>query len=136
MDLGVVAEHESKVWSFPNIAVRYAFIVRLYLSALAFVCGWYGDVLSWFAPNHLVRSCMTALRNSLPLSLTIAVGTPNLQIHRSKNALATVDASLLWSGTSSVYLVKASVITRITFFPDADLVLRGPNKSMLSLIHI
>ena len=41
-----------------------------------------------------------------------------------------VEASLLRSGTSSVYFVKASVITRMSLFPDADLDLRGPNKSM------
>ena len=63
---------------------------------------------------------MTELRNSFPLSLMMTVGTPNLQIQRSKKALATVDASLLRSGTRSVYLVNASVITRMSLFPESS----------------
>ena len=73
---------------------------------------------------------MTSLRNSLPLSLTITVGTPKRHIQRSKNALATVGASLLRRGTSSVYFVKASVMTRMSLLPEADLVRRGPKRSM------
>ena len=84
-------------------------------------------------PMKSVKSFMTELRNSLPLSETITLGTPCLHIQCSKKANATVSAFLSTIATSSVYFVNASVITMMYFAPDADLHFNGPNKSICTL---
>ena len=84
------------------------------------------ECLIW---SNLYSSLASALQNSLPLSVTISSGVPKRQIHFSKTALPTVFASLLGIAIISAYLVNASVIHKINFFPSAD-VFNGPNKSM------
>ena len=74
---------------------------------------------------------MRSLQNSLPWSLTIALGTENVLIHLSNIALATVVAFLSGIGTHIVYLVNASVITNTNLFCSVDF--SGPNRSMCTL---
>lgn len=69
--------------------------------------------------------------NSLPPSDTSCCIVPRLQIHSSKTALATVMASLLAMGVTSVQFVKAQVITATYLCLLSPC--RGPKRSMCTL---
>jgi hypothetical protein len=83
-------------------------------SALAFVHGWKADVAACLVPKWLVMPAMTLLRKSLPLSDTMAAGTPKLQTHGGFFVVGGHQLCVLaehFIGFHDDVLPKASVIT-------------------------
>ena len=73
--------------------------------------------------------CHIELWNSLPWSVWILTGHPNLVIQVSNSALATVQASLLGIVVADAYLEKPSCRVTMYFIPSGVSGM-GPTRSM------
>ena len=109
------------------IVVKYFLIVLLTISTWAFACGWAGVVLFLAILRMLQMFAKILLANSLPPSVKIWSGIPNLQIQFETIAAAIVVASLLFTTQISAYFVNASVIHKTCALP--SVVFSGPNRS-------
>ncbi len=111
---------------------KYLAIVLLATSAWLLHCGWCDDIVKCEVRSRVKSFWDILAQNFVPWSVTRSSGVPKRQIHLSNIASTTVAASLFGKATNSTYLVKASVIQRINFFPLSE-VLSGPNKSVCTI---
>ena len=122
------------LWCSETVFASILFIVRWNLSTW-FVDGSYGVVRSFSMPKSRQTSPTILPSTSLPWSLKIESGAPNLVNSCSTRTYAIVSASLLRSGKSSVHLEKECMHVRIQILPLSDFGC-GPRLSLCTNVRM